>query len=120
MPRTDNDTWDLAHSVGANSKLATPKPNTSPRGVGRIRFRPSSSAGPAARNASPPIKSSARGTFHHSPSRPLKAATARKGRALFHPLRLALTGEERGPELRDLLPLIGRERARQRLLVAAS
>lgn len=43
------------------------------------------------------------------------AATGRKGRALFHPLRLALTGREQGPELRNLLPLIGRERALHRL-----
>ncbi len=49
----------------------------------------------------------------------LKAATGRKGRALFHPLRLALTGEESGPEMRVLLPLIGRERALRRLREAA-
>jgi glutamyl-tRNA synthetase len=46
----------------------------------------------------------------------LKAATGRKGRALFHPLRLALTGLEDGPELKVLLPLIGREKAARRLL----
>jgi glutamyl-tRNA synthetase len=46
----------------------------------------------------------------------LKAATGRKGRALFHPLRLALTGLEDGPELKALLPLIGREKAERRLL----
>jgi glutamyl-tRNA synthetase len=46
----------------------------------------------------------------------LKAATGRKGRALFHPLRLALTGLEDGPELKVLLPLIGRETAARRLL----
>lgn len=40
----------------------------------------------------------------------LKEATGRKGRALFMPLRLMLTGREQGPELADLLPLIGRER----------
>lgn len=45
----------------------------------------------------------------------LREATGRNGRALFRPLRLALTGEEHGPELRDLLPLIGRVRAAQRL-----
>lgn len=38
-----------------------------------------------------------------------------KGRALFHPLRLALTGAEHGPELKKLLPLIGRKRALARL-----
>ncbi|NHN87562.1 glutamate--tRNA ligase [Acetobacter conturbans] len=45
----------------------------------------------------------------------LSEATGRKGKALFRPLRLALTGEEHGPELKDLLPLIGREKALQRL-----
>ena len=40
----------------------------------------------------------------------LKEQTGRKGRALFEPLRLALTGEDHGPELRELLPLIGRVR----------
>jgi glutamyl-tRNA synthetase len=45
----------------------------------------------------------------------LKQATGRKGRALFHPLRLALTGQEAGPELALLLPLIGRAKAMARL-----
>lgn len=45
----------------------------------------------------------------------VKQATGRKGRMLFHPLRLALTGRESGPELKALLPLIGRERAVARL-----
>ncbi len=45
----------------------------------------------------------------------LKKATGRKGRELFHPLRLALTGRESGPELAALLPLIGRARASARL-----
>jgi glutamyl-tRNA synthetase len=43
------------------------------------------------------------------------AATGAKGRALFHPLRLALTGREHGPELKKLLPLIGRAGALARL-----
>jgi glutamyl-tRNA synthetase len=50
----------------------------------------------------------------------LKQATGRKGRALFLPLRMALTGEEHGPELRDLLPLIGRARVANRLQIAAT
>ena len=50
----------------------------------------------------------------------LRDRTARKGRALILPLRLALTGEDHGPELRDLLPLIGRERTAERLRLAAS
>lgn len=45
----------------------------------------------------------------------VKAATGRKGRDLFHPLRLALTGRENGPELKTLLPLIGPDRAAARL-----
>ncbi|EPY01957.1 glutamate--tRNA ligase [Magnetospirillum fulvum] len=45
----------------------------------------------------------------------VKQATGRKGKALFHPLRLALTGRENGPELKTLLPLIGRARAQARL-----
>lgn len=45
----------------------------------------------------------------------LKTATDRKGRALFHPLRLALTGREAGPELRSLLPLLGRTESLARL-----
>lgn len=42
-------------------------------------------------------------------------ATGRKGKALFHPLRFALTGREQGPEMKMLLPLIGRQRALSRL-----
>jgi glutamyl-tRNA synthetase len=34
---------------------------------------------------------------------------------LYHPLRLALTAEDQGPEMAALLPLIGRERAAARL-----
>jgi glutamyl-tRNA synthetase len=41
--------------------------------------------------------------------------TGAKGRGLFHPLRLALTGLEHGPELKKLLPLIGRDRSLARL-----
>lgn len=43
------------------------------------------------------------------------ARTGAKGKALYHPLRLALTGLEHGPELKKLLPLIGRGRALARL-----
>jgi glutamyl-tRNA synthetase len=45
----------------------------------------------------------------------LRQATGRKGRDLFMPLRQALTGCDHGPELKNLLPLIGRERAVRRL-----
>jgi glutamyl-tRNA synthetase len=45
----------------------------------------------------------------------LKAETDRKGKMLFMPLRKALTGKPHGPELKNLLPLIGREKALARL-----
>ena len=45
----------------------------------------------------------------------IKAETGRKGRALFHPLRVALTAREQGPELKALLPLIGPEKVAARL-----
>ena len=45
----------------------------------------------------------------------LKASTGRKGKALYAPLRLALTGLPHGPEMADLLPLIGRTEALRRL-----
>jgi glutamyl-tRNA synthetase len=45
----------------------------------------------------------------------LKEKTGRSGKALFMPLRVALTGQEHGPELGALLPLLGRERAIGRL-----
>lgn len=45
----------------------------------------------------------------------LSARTGAKGRALYHPLRLALTGLESGPEMKKLLPLIGRSRSLARL-----
>lgn len=48
----------------------------------------------------------------------LKEATGRKGKALFLPLRLALTGLEHGPDMAALLPLIGREAALARLRAA--
>ncbi len=45
----------------------------------------------------------------------VKDKTGRKGRDLFHPLRLALTGKDHGPEMKALLPIIGSERASARL-----
>ncbi|SFZ81833.1 glutamyl-tRNA synthetase [Devosia enhydra] len=45
----------------------------------------------------------------------VKSATGRKGRGLFMPLRLALTGRDDGPELRSLLPLLGRRACLDRL-----
>lgn len=54
-------------------------------------------------------------TTWHGWTTSLKSAAGKSGRALFHPLRLALTGRENGPELKLLLPLIGRARALVRL-----
>jgi glutamyl-tRNA synthetase len=45
----------------------------------------------------------------------LKAETGLKGKALFLPLRRILTGLDHGPELKTLLPLIGRDRTLRRL-----
>lgn len=51
----------------------------------------------------------------HALTAQLKAITGRKGKALFLPLRRALTGLDHGPEMAALLPLIGRDRAIARL-----
>ncbi|WP_314375801.1 glutamate--tRNA ligase [Sphingomonas paucimobilis] len=51
----------------------------------------------------------------HALTATLKDATGRKGKALFLPLRLALTGRAQGPDMAALLPLIGRERTIARL-----
>jgi glutamyl-tRNA synthetase len=45
----------------------------------------------------------------------VQKTTGKKGKDLFMPLRLALTGLDHGPELKVLLPLIGRARALRRL-----
>ena len=49
----------------------------------------------------------------------LKASTGAKGKALFLPLRLALTGRESGPEMAPLVSAIGKDRALSRLKAAA-
>jgi len=36
----------------------------------------------------------------------VKQLTGRKGKQLFMPLRLALTGKERGPDMSKVLPLL--------------
>ncbi len=51
----------------------------------------------------------------HALTARLKTETGRKGKALFLPLRRALTGRDHGPDMAALLPLIGRERALERL-----
>ena len=49
----------------------------------------------------------------------LKEQTGRKGKPLFLPLRQALTGQDHGPEMAALLPLIGRDAALERLRAQA-
>ena len=39
----------------------------------------------------------------------IKHKTGKKGKELFMPLRIALTGREKGPELKYLLPLLTRD-----------
>ncbi|GAA4045440.1 glutamate--tRNA ligase [Parerythrobacter jejuensis] len=50
----------------------------------------------------------------------LKEGTGRKGKALFLPLRQALTGMNHGPDMGELLPLIGEVEACRRLQLAAA
>lgn len=50
----------------------------------------------------------------------VKEKTGAKGKALFMPLRQALTGMDHGPEMAALFPLIGEDRARKRLLGQAA
>lgn len=49
----------------------------------------------------------------------VKERTGRKGRALFMPLRLALTGRDHGPDMAGMLSLMGRSAALRRLANAA-
>jgi len=51
----------------------------------------------------------------HSLTETLKERTGRKGKALFLPLRRALTGLDHGPDMNALMPLIGQEQAIARL-----
>ncbi|MEO5866026.1 MAG: glutamate--tRNA ligase [Sphingomonas sp.] len=51
----------------------------------------------------------------HALTAALKASSGRSGKALFLPLRRALTGRDHGPDMAALLPLIGRDRAIARL-----
>ncbi|MFZ9396472.1 MAG: glutamate--tRNA ligase [Erythrobacter sp.] len=55
----------------------------------------------------------------HALTNALKEATGRKGKSLFLPLRQALTGMDHGPDMAELLPLIGEAEARARLDRAA-
>jgi glutamyl-tRNA synthetase len=49
----------------------------------------------------------------------VKRSSGKRGRELFHPLRLALTGRESGPEMAGLVARMGRDRAIRRLEAAA-
>lgn len=49
----------------------------------------------------------------------LKSISGKRGRELFHPLRLALTGRDSGPEMAGLVARMGKERAVARLRAAA-
>ena len=51
----------------------------------------------------------------HALTAALKALSGRKGKALFMPLRYALTGRDHGPDMAALLPLIGKDEALKRL-----
>ncbi len=55
----------------------------------------------------------------HGLTNALKEATGRKGKPLFLPLRQALTGMDHGPDMKELLPLIGEGEVRARLERAA-
>jgi len=55
----------------------------------------------------------------HALTGTLKQRTGRKGKALFLPLRQALTGLDHGPDMKALLPLIGQAAAVERLKAAA-
>ncbi|WP_323715833.1 glutamate--tRNA ligase [Paracoccus aminovorans] len=56
----------------------------------------------------PPYTDASWGTFTNA----VKAATGRKGKALFMPLRKALTGQAHGPDMSDVMPLLQVVRAR--------
>lgn len=56
----------------------------------------------------------------HAWTEAVKAATGRKGKGLYMPLRRVLTDQERGPEMDRMLMLIGAEKARMRLEQAGS
>lgn len=51
----------------------------------------------------------------HALTGAVKEATGAKGRALFLPLRRALTGRDHGPDMAELLPLIAKDQAVARL-----
>lgn len=60
------------------------------------------------------------GTDFKALANAVKSETGAKGKGLFMPLRAALTGRTGGPEMGQVLPLMGIERARRRLEMAKS
>jgi glutamyl-tRNA synthetase len=48
----------------------------------------------------------------------LEEKTGQRGKDLYAPLRAAITGKTKGPELRKTLPLLGKERIIKRLKMA--
>ena len=54
----------------------------------------------------------------HALTGAVKDATGAKGRALFLPLRRALTGRDHGPDMGELLPLVAKDEAIARLSAA--
>ncbi|MBT4879063.1 MAG: glutamate--tRNA ligase [Alphaproteobacteria bacterium] len=45
----------------------------------------------------------------------LSKQTGRKGKELYHPIRTAITGQDSGPELSKIIPLLGYEEVKKRL-----
>lgn len=77
------------------------------------------------RHAGKPFFSAALEAFENHPrdfkalAEAVKQSTGAKGKHLFHPLRIALTGEAHGPEMARILELLPTERARARLRACA-
>ena len=63
------------------------------------------------------IRYAAHGAAYQPLLEHLKTATGKKGKALFLPLRAALTGVTHGPELARLLALLSPDLVRRRLQV---
>lgn len=57
---------------------------------------------------------------YKSVTQALSAETGLKGKNLFHPLRLVLTGEEKGPELQGIFRLLGKEGMLEKIKHATS
>ena len=115
----------------AEADWAAIRPNLAPRRRGRRLVgdpaRPCRAGGGGRRIApsSPPAAEAAEAIDWAESPWPqlvarLKETSGRAGKALFQPLRRALTGRDSGPEMAALLPLIGRDEALARLRAAAA